>query len=765
MKTFKALVCVLFAILSTTVCAQTTNNKDNLLVVQLQDGTEVEYVYEDIVKIVARQQNPDTVPGATVDLGLSVLWADRNVGATSPEQAGGHYAWGETEEKVVYSNNYTYVKNNIDTTEISGTEFDVAHVKWGSDWRMPTYDELCELKNNCTWTLATQNNVDGFLVTSNNGNSIFLPAAGYYWDKNFYRYAWAYWSSTQYDDIYSHSMVRGEVNYISPFDAGCSVRPVATSAHTATQTETQAASEYLAIAMSDGTEHKYPVNNIKKMYFKYSDYISLGQGTFIDQIFGVKYQVEVKQSKLDPNKFAIKNPYKQAAKLYKNSDVTTYDDQSDYMEIEVLNVGDSLNHVLIAQNDLVYFSPTCTGIDLLNYGKSVTVYHPSTYTATSDSLNYSYNHILKRQSNGLPRQINLAPIYYMDGIGGYTSYVNTEGVIKIIFPGCDPVDFSAEVKYLGTLSTPDGTNYAMGNITISADVDEARVALVQSKKPNEAYNAVLNSLVETTTITESGEVKLPLDSFGTYILIAVTYSDGIAKDYDYVKFNYENSALWETIGTGLFTDPFLYQFLEDSDGNVIDQPTYEVTIQENVVTPGIYRIKHPYSANTYPYDLGNSLDDTNSNSYDMIIDASDSTAVYFGLTDIGIEDDIELLSLGGYYIEQGKTFDEVKADNGINATLKNGIINFAAKEILYTTMSAYENGTTYTANSNKAEDMVTLPSAVSTETTAKAHATRKATAKKKCYFNKSVVGTDSTKRKLTFKSLGSSKEISTCAHK
>ena len=67
----------------------------------------------------------------------------------------------------------------VDNKTVLDPEDDVAHVKWGGNWRMPTKAEQKELLNNCTWTWTTQNGVNGYKVTGPNGNSIFLPAAGY----------------------------------------------------------------------------------------------------------------------------------------------------------------------------------------------------------------------------------------------------------------------------------------------------------------------------------------------------------------------------------------------------------------------------------------------------------------------------------------------------------------------------------------------------------------------------------------------------------
>lgn len=133
-----------------------------------------------------------------VDLGLSVKWATCNVGAESPEDYGDYFAWGEVEPKTTYDwSTYKYCKgtnktmtkycsnssygNNgfTDTKTVLEPEDDAAVVNWGGSWRMPTDAEMTELVEQCTWTWTTQNGVNGHKIVGPNGNSIFLPAAGY----------------------------------------------------------------------------------------------------------------------------------------------------------------------------------------------------------------------------------------------------------------------------------------------------------------------------------------------------------------------------------------------------------------------------------------------------------------------------------------------------------------------------------------------------------------------------------------------------------
>ena len=115
-----------------------------------------------------------------VDLGLpsGTKWATCNVGASEPEEYGNYYAWGETTSYTKDNSHRTYGKSMGD---ISGdASYDVAQAKWGGTWRLPTAGEMKELVNKCTWTWTTQSGVNGYKVIGPNGNSIFLPAAGYY---------------------------------------------------------------------------------------------------------------------------------------------------------------------------------------------------------------------------------------------------------------------------------------------------------------------------------------------------------------------------------------------------------------------------------------------------------------------------------------------------------------------------------------------------------------------------------------------------------
>ncbi len=126
---------------------------------------------------------PTSIPAVSdsalaVDLGLSVRWANHNVGTSSPEGYGGLYGWADPTGTKRTINNEEYPSPNP-SSNIWGTSYDIARTKWGGNWRLPTFNEQVELTNNCKWTWIVYNGVNGYKVVGPNGNSIFLPAASY----------------------------------------------------------------------------------------------------------------------------------------------------------------------------------------------------------------------------------------------------------------------------------------------------------------------------------------------------------------------------------------------------------------------------------------------------------------------------------------------------------------------------------------------------------------------------------------------------------
>ena len=194
----------------------------------LPDGSSISYTDGQVITLVSditlyaqwtSKETEQTAPEVTeqvgpidlnghewVDLGLpsGTKWATCNVGTNTPEGYGDYFAWGETSPKKIYywhtylhsrgdaycsflkynpSNDpeygYAGFTDNLTTLEACD---DAATANWGEAWRIPTQDEMQELFDNCTSTWTNLNGINGRKFTGPNGNSIFLPAAGHYYD-------------------------------------------------------------------------------------------------------------------------------------------------------------------------------------------------------------------------------------------------------------------------------------------------------------------------------------------------------------------------------------------------------------------------------------------------------------------------------------------------------------------------------------------------------------------------------------------------------
>lgn len=155
--------------------------------------------------------------GQPVDLGLSVKWADMNIGAPTITALGEHFAWADptgsktdlTGISIRYNGDNIICQWESDffggmspSADIAHSESDIATESWGTNWRMPTLKDMQELVAKCTFTPATRDGVKGVMVTGPNGNSIFMPAAGHREYSTIYDNATLgnYWTATLVTD-------------------------------------------------------------------------------------------------------------------------------------------------------------------------------------------------------------------------------------------------------------------------------------------------------------------------------------------------------------------------------------------------------------------------------------------------------------------------------------------------------------------------------------------------------------------------------------
>ena len=189
---------------------RTTNGAFSVTLTDLEAGTTYGYracliLGEDVYYGDMLQFTTEEPPGDAVDLGLSVCWADRNIGALAPHETGGLFGWADPTGQATSADvmneggawdSPLYGGPNP-PANISGTSLDIARTHWHMQWRLPTEAEISELVNECDWTWTTSNGVPGYQVTGPNGNSIFLPVTGYRFGNEVFDPGFGYyWSGT-----------------------------------------------------------------------------------------------------------------------------------------------------------------------------------------------------------------------------------------------------------------------------------------------------------------------------------------------------------------------------------------------------------------------------------------------------------------------------------------------------------------------------------------------------------------------------------------
>lgn len=191
---------------------------------------------------------PHEIPGnisedVAVDLGLNVLWAPFNVGCDRPSlcMTGGYYGYGDPAGRVMTSKDDSggMYWNTSSQNDYSGSEYDIARVQWGGQWRTPRKEDMDELLTRCQWTMVHPSGTPpGYLVIGPNGNRIFLPFAGFRYENEYYElgkmgYYWATISRVDksmnnagHDGVALRLMPEGVQCIFIIVNNGFSVRPV-----------------------------------------------------------------------------------------------------------------------------------------------------------------------------------------------------------------------------------------------------------------------------------------------------------------------------------------------------------------------------------------------------------------------------------------------------------------------------------------------------------------------------------------------------------
>lgn len=461
---------------------------------------------------------------------------------------------------------------------------------------------------------------------------------------------------------------------------------------------------------------------------------SLGYAIFTDAFFFVDtYEVEIQQNELNPNSFRLVYPYHEAFEVDDDGYYGgPWENTAEYLYFEVLQPGTTLYGVPITMNDLVYFDPFMTGFVHPSYGVAIELNHPALFSSLKDESNFTYNKVLSYQENGLPGVVQLAPMYYMDGVGAF-NYSQEDEMVTIIFPGVDIKDYSVGIEYAGRFTNASDETFADFNVAMGEDVASVKVAMAITADPNAVVAGMLNGSIESVEITEAGTVRYPMATPGEYIAVAISFdAEGNPQEAAMTEFEYVGGGgpVWNSLGIGQYTDAFICGIFN------VQPVTYGVEVQESEDKPGLYRLVNPYGE-AYPYNEAGDWD--TSKDYYLEINAQDPAGVYIEAQKLGLDWGYGMFSASSYayMLMSDYDFATIKAA-GYCGKLQDGVITFPTQGLLVTMESEdgwYYANVEYDANKQpipgSGSFKLVLPSATQSSKSVKAVVDKQNVNKKK----------------------------------
>ncbi len=406
----------------------------------------------------------------------------------------------------------------------------------------------------------------------------------------------------------------------------------------------------------------------------------LGTGTWEDAyMFGGTLNVKIYQNTLNENIFRIMLDY---PTIVKEAGEEPSGLKSDYVDVTVLQVGDELAGTTITKPGQLYFTPF--DMSYANSTGEMIAYHPVDFGWTSEGY-IGTSYIDAYQDNGLPGTMILSGLILVDFEGGKGwAPCNSDAPIAVVtFPGFTPADYSAEVEYAGIFTNAANEIFAVGNLALGTDATDVKAIVMEANADAEAVaDAIAAGDLEATSV-EAGQIYVPIAEglSGKLQLIVAVINGKDVKNVVTAGFEYYGGGKtpWESIGIGYYTDDYIVSYYgkEDESGNFIpyDPETYQVEIEANTETPGLYRMKNAYAPLAAMFGL-------TGGEKDIEVNAEDPAGVYIlnQLTGFNAGNgEYSIESYGGYLIAQNPTVapaDVIAYFAGRFGTLANGEITF-----------------------------------------------------------------------------------------
>ena len=400
-----------------------------------------------------------------------------------------------------------------------------------------------------------------------------------------------------------------------------------------------------------------------------SPWTTLGYATITDDIVGpmfglnpVTWKVEIQENDLTPGYYRLINPYN-TLDYPNNEEGDDISEETHYMYIHA------------EDPEGVYIPGFNTGLSWGDdYGEFYFVSFGGYYIERGG---YSVADI---KAGGYAGQLQDGVISFpvqgmLLNMPNYSTglyYANNSGMFTIVLPGYAIKDHSFGVTYTGKSVDTEGENFALFTLTLGADVDEIKYALVPAVDAEDAiYDIREGGGLKTASATASGDYQIQVTESGRYALVVVAFADGkaVGSDYILIKYDVDAKDVWKALGVGLYTEDVLCSLYG------APAVTYEVEIEESLTRPGVYRLVNAYGEN-FPYNEEGDWDD--SKDYYIEVNAQDPEGVFIERQATGLDwGDGEFLiqSYGSYYLDYEYDFNLVKAA-GLLGTLEDGVITF-----------------------------------------------------------------------------------------
>lgn len=424
-----------------------------------------------------------------------------------------------------------------------------------------------------------------------------------------------------------------------------------------------------------------------------SPFVTIGKAKFMDSwMYDAEtyFDVTLQQNEINPDIYRIVNPYGEI--LEKGGYVPDYVKKgpSEYLTFQLRHAGEEVGGAVLTRDNLVTFEPFRTGYYISNYDSGDADGEVWGFHVSDDMFNASWhveaaylkNCVAAYKEDGTPGQINLAPWYYIIGLGGWNKS-QEDKQIEIIFPGFTPADYSAELAYSGIFTDASEKVFAVGSLTLGADAQEVKAVIMPaSADANAVADAIAAGELEALDVA-AGSIQIPIPEgmTGKLQIIAVVLAGDAVKNVVAAPFEYYGAggSGWKSLGVGFYTEDYIvsYYGTKDEEGNFIpyDPETYQVEIEANTQTPGLYRMKNAYAPLAAMFGL-------EGGDKDIEVNAEDPAGVYIMQQPTGFDagsGEMSIESLGGYLIalnSEASPADVIAYYTGLFGTLNAGEITF-----------------------------------------------------------------------------------------